>query len=324
MNSRSIRRRGAVPPRTASTIRSGTFTHAHATAGSVVLAPSHDDSGCPHCDHDHRGAALRSRRVARRVPRARLARGFRRHLVSVGQSLRPGNIDQPRSGVVFLRTGQFSRADAGSLGYGKPRDAARADRHGQLLQRRVLRPRSVCARYVHALGSVAPAIRIGRHDLASGPRLAGRIQLVHQHATACRRCRDGFREPAAASDDRHGRWRRLRQHRGRDALWVGVGGDRRRPASDRLRECQPCVAPVPEPTTAAMAAAAALAAAGLAGRRRVRRRPAAQRAPAAGAEMLEDSPSSNCSSSSRSSRCSSGSSCPPCNQPARAPDAASA
>jgi hypothetical protein len=84
------------------------------------------------------------------------------------------------------------------------------------------------------------------------------------------------------------------------------------------------VAPVPEPTTAAMAAAAALAAAGLAGRRRVRRRPAAQRAPAAGAEMLEDSPSSNCSSSSRSSRCSSGSSCPPCNQPARAPDAASA
>ena len=82
------------------------------------------------------------------------------------------------------------------------------------------------------------------------------------------------------------------------------------------------VAPVPEPTTAAMAAAAALAASGLAGRRFVRRpRPADTDTEQAAPAGL---PSSSCSSSSRSSGCSSGSCSRPCNRPGKPPDAAGA
>lgn len=83
------------------------------------------------------------------------------------------------------------------------------------------------------------------------------------------------------------------------------------------------VAPVPEPTTAAMAAAAALAAGGLSGRRFIRRRrPVAEQD--AEATSPAGSPSSSCSSSSRSLRRSSGSCSRPCNRPANLPDAAGA
>ena len=83
------------------------------------------------------------------------------------------------------------------------------------------------------------------------------------------------------------------------------------------------VAPVPEPTTAAMAAAAALAASGLAGRRFVRRRRASADQDA-DASSPAGSPSSSCSSSSRSLECSSGSCSRPCNRPGKPPDAAGA